>query len=148
MPDISTKIAADYIEQFEGCRLTAYKDQKGVWTVGYGSTGSDVVEGTVWTLDQAERRLDSDLTKFQSIVRQLTNNMAFTPKQEAALISLTYNTGPAALNKTELQTVIIQKDWLNAPAQMIRWCHCDNHPDKGLLIRRLREAALFLEGTP
>ena len=26
------------IEEFEGCRLTAYQDVVGVWTIGYGHT--------------------------------------------------------------------------------------------------------------
>lgn len=147
MADNPLHIAADFIRQFEGCRLTAYQDQKGIWTVGYGSTGPDVTRDTVWTLEQAEQRLQADLVKFQVSVRQLMKNNPLAPKQEAALISMAYNLGPACLNGTELQTTITQKDWLNAPAEMIRFCHVDGRPNKGLLIRRLREAALFLEGT-
>ncbi len=29
-------------KQFEGLRLTAYQDSIGVWTIGYGHTGSEV----------------------------------------------------------------------------------------------------------
>ena len=32
------KAGYDLIKQFEGCRLTAYQDSVGVWTIGYGST--------------------------------------------------------------------------------------------------------------
>ena len=28
------------IKQFEGCKLTAYQDSVGVWTIGYGWTQS------------------------------------------------------------------------------------------------------------
>lgn len=147
MPDLRTTIAAAFIRQFEGCRLTAYQDQRGVWTIGYGSTGPDVVSGTTWTLEQAEQRLEADLPKYQNIVRQLTNNVSLAPKQEAALVSMAYNLGGGDFAGSTLFTVINQKDWLNVPAQMIRWNHVDGKPDKGLLIRRLREAALFLEGT-
>lgn len=28
------------IKEFEGCKLTAYKDIVGVWTIGYGHTRS------------------------------------------------------------------------------------------------------------
>ena len=140
-------IAADFIREFEGLRLTAYQDQRGVWTCGYGSTGPDVIKGTVWTWDQAERRFENDLTKFQNIVGKLTT-ARLSPKQEAAMISFAYNCGDAAFATSTLLTVINQQDWLNVPAQMIRWDHVDGQPNKGLLIRRLREAALFLEGTP
>ena len=29
------------IKKFEGCRLTAYQDTVGVWTIGYGTTNAD-----------------------------------------------------------------------------------------------------------
>lgn len=29
------------IKSFEGCRLTAYKDSVGIWTIGYGTTNAD-----------------------------------------------------------------------------------------------------------
>ena len=29
------------IKQFERCRLTAYQDSVGVWTIGYGTTSAD-----------------------------------------------------------------------------------------------------------
>lgn len=29
------------IKEFEGCHLTAYQDEVGVWTIGYGITNSD-----------------------------------------------------------------------------------------------------------
>src|ERR1700757_2265582 len=48
-------------EQFEGCRLVAYQDQVGVWTIGYGHTGSGVVSGLTITQDQAEDLLTSDV---------------------------------------------------------------------------------------
>ena len=28
------------IKKFEGCRLTAYQDAVGVWTIGYGTTNA------------------------------------------------------------------------------------------------------------
>ena len=35
------------IKRFEGCRLTAYQDAVGVWTIGYGTTNADkAITGT------------------------------------------------------------------------------------------------------
>ena len=35
------------IKKFEGCRLTAYQDTVGVWTIGYGTTNADkAITGT------------------------------------------------------------------------------------------------------
>jgi len=39
--------------QFEGLRLTAYQDQVGVWTIGYGHTGPDVYQGLTITQNDA-----------------------------------------------------------------------------------------------
>lgn len=36
------------IKRFEGCRLTAYQDSIGIWTIGYGHT-SGVAKGQTIT---------------------------------------------------------------------------------------------------
>ena len=33
-----SQVGIELIKQFEGCRLKAYKDAVGVWTIGYGHT--------------------------------------------------------------------------------------------------------------
>ena len=42
------------VKEFEGCRLTAYKDSVGVLTIGYGHTGSDVKPGMTITQARAD----------------------------------------------------------------------------------------------
>lgn len=73
----------------EGCRLTAYKDTVGVWTVGYGH--AHVQPGTVWTQEQAEAQLKQDvlehnaklaaripwITQLDPVRRRVLQNMAF-----------------------------------------------------------------------
>ena len=37
----------ELIKKFEGCRLQAYQDSVGVWTIGYGTTNADkAITGT------------------------------------------------------------------------------------------------------
>jgi lysozyme len=48
-------------EQYEGCRLTAYQDQVGVWTIAYGHTGADVTPGLTITQTEAEALLAKDV---------------------------------------------------------------------------------------
>lgn len=38
-----TKNCLDLVKEFEGCYLKAYRDEVGVWTIGYGVTNSDKV---------------------------------------------------------------------------------------------------------
>jgi len=41
------------IERNEGLRVAAYRDIAGIWTIGYGHTGSDVHAGLVITAERA-----------------------------------------------------------------------------------------------
>ena len=40
MEFVTSQQGIDRIKKFESCRLTAYQDAAGVWTIGYGHTGS------------------------------------------------------------------------------------------------------------
>lgn len=51
------------LQRDEGCRLTAYRDTVGVWTIGYGHTGPEVRQGLTWTQAQADQQLDADILK-------------------------------------------------------------------------------------
>ena len=56
---MTTPLLIEDLKRDEGCRLTAYKDTLGVWTVGYGH--AHVAPGTVWTQAQADSALDADI---------------------------------------------------------------------------------------
>ena len=47
------------IKRFEGCRLTAYRDSVGVWTIGYGHT-KGVHSGQTISMGQATEYLRQD----------------------------------------------------------------------------------------
>src|SRR5258708_32540921 len=49
-------------KNFESCVLTAYADQGGVWTIGYGHTGPGVHAGMTITQAQADIFLESDVS--------------------------------------------------------------------------------------
>ena len=51
--------------------LTAYKDTRGIWTIGYGHTGTDVKEGTKITEAQANELLKSDSKIAADCVRRI-----------------------------------------------------------------------------
>ena len=54
------KLKAD-LRRDEGLRLVAYKCPAGVWTIGYGHTGAEVLEGMAIDEDIAEKYLESDI---------------------------------------------------------------------------------------
>ena len=94
---MSNLIAHDFIKTHEGCKLTAYQDQGGVWTIGYGHTGPEVIAGLVWTQEQAEQALEIDLAKHElAIHHQIV--FALSDQQAAACISFSFNLGNEAFN--------------------------------------------------
>ena len=58
-----SRLLAD-VKSAEGCRLAAYRDSLGFWTIGYGHklpTGKDWGSGYAWTQDEADEQLSRDL---------------------------------------------------------------------------------------
>jgi len=139
-------LAADLVRKFEGCKLTAYQDDGGVWTIGYGHTGKDIVSGLEWTQEQAESALNSDLLAAIAAVERLKTRL-LTDRQMAALTSLVFNIGAAAFAGSQLLIALNDCRWIDAAHEFIRWDHIGKIENKGLLRRRLTEAALLLEGS-
>lgn len=85
--------AVKLITVFEGCKLTAYQDTGGVWTIGFGHTGPEVVKGFTITQERASSLLAEDASKLFALVSD-------KPLLEAAaLVSFGYNCGLGALQK-------------------------------------------------
>ena len=92
-----------HIKRFESCRLTAYQDTAGVWTVGYVHT-KGVKKGDRITQYQAEQFLREDLSEFERAankVRRLT-----TQGRYDAVLDFMYNLGIGNFNKSTLKNVI------------------------------------------
>lgn len=79
----------------EGCKLTAYQDGGGVWTIGYGHTAG-VTPDMVITQDQADAFLVNDSTTFAARV-DLTCGLgamaALENHQRATLYDFAFNLG-------------------------------------------------------
>ena len=85
------------IKSFEGCKLQAYQDAVGVWTIGWGHTGG-VKAGQKITQAQADEYLRKDLEKFEKAVDKISNGN-LNENQFSALVSFAYNCGTGNLNK-------------------------------------------------
>lgn len=140
-------IALNFIKQREACRLTAYQDSGGVWTIGYGATGSDIGPGVVWTQDQADENLASRLLRCEKTVMMLTVGLALSGEQYAALIAFEDNAGAGALSTSHLLAFVKAKNWLAACKAWAEWDHIKGVEILGLLKRRYLEAALFADGS-
>lgn len=83
--------AMDFIEAWEGCRLTAYKCPAGVWTIGVGHT-QDVTEHDEITYEQSRDLLRRDLELVKHNLAPFIN-VHVTEGQFVALVSLAFNVG-------------------------------------------------------
>lgn len=54
-----TPFLPDDLKHDEGCRLHAYQDTRGIWTIGVGH--AHVAPDTVWTQEQADAQLNLDI---------------------------------------------------------------------------------------
>ncbi|WP_090138273.1 lysozyme [Kosakonia oryziphila] len=135
------------IKQFEGCRLTAYQDSVGVWTLGYGWThpvdGKPVKRGM--TIDQvtADRLLKTGLVGYENDVLKVVR-VKLTQGQFDALVSFAYNVGSRALSTSTLLKKLNAGDYDGAANEFLRWNKADGQVLAGLSRRREAELALFL----
>lgn len=89
--EYSAESAMDFIEAWEGCRLTAYKCPAGVWTIGVGHT-QDVTEHDEITYEQSRDLLRRDLELVKHNLAPFIN-VHVTEGQFVALVSLAFNVG-------------------------------------------------------
>ena len=131
------------IKQFEGCRLTAYQDVKGVWTIGYGHTGG-VYYGQTITQAEADTLFRQDLAKFESGVARLCYGVTLTQNQFDALVSFAYNCGLSALgSSTLLKKIKANPNDKSIAAEFKKWCYSGGKIVQGLANRRTAEAQLY-----
>jgi len=83
----------------EGCRLHAYKDSVGVWTIGYGHTSGagppHVTHGMKITQKEAEEIFAVDVAEFEDEVSKVLEREAQGHEFDA-YVSLAYNIGGGA----------------------------------------------------
>jgi lysozyme len=155
-PDVVERRGSKHINQegfkllttFEGCKLTAYDDGGGVWTIGYGHTGDDVYLGLTISQTQAEELLRGDLEKFESYVEDAVE-VEIDDNQFSALVCFCFNVGPGTegFGGSTLLKLLNNGDYQGAANQFPVWNKVNGEPWQGLTRRRLAEQALFL-GMP
>lgn len=142
----TSQAGIDLIHSFESLRLKAYPDPGSKdgkpYTVGWGSTGSDIGPGTVWTKEKADQRFASDLSKFEQAVSLLVK-VPLTQYQFDALVSFTYNLGIGSLKSSTLLKMLNEGYYSNAGLQLLRWTKNDGVEMAGLVRRRKAELKMF-----
>jgi lysozyme len=129
-------------KSFEGLELSAYPDQGGVWTIGYGHTGPGVHAGLVITQDQADTFLESDVAGAVTAVNRMVT-AKINQNQFDALVDFTFNLGCANLSQSTLLRYVNAGEFGLAAAQFLLWDHVCGRVVPGLLRRRQAEMELF-----
>lgn len=142
IPIKTSQAGIDLIKRWEGCRIKAYRCPAGIWTVGYGHTGT-VKPGTSISYDKAEELLKQDLQRFEKAVKTLVT-VPINQNQFDALVSFTYNVGVKAFGDSTLLSLLNQKKYLPASDQFLRWTKAGSKTLPGLVLRRSEERDLFL----
>jgi GH24 family phage-related lysozyme (muramidase) len=141
------------VQQFEGCAkkqangsFIAYPDPGtggDPWTIGWGTTGADVKPGVIWTQQQCDARLASDIAGFAAKVAAAIGSAPTTQHQFDAMVSFAYNVGVTNLANSTLLRLHKAGDFAGAEQQFARWNKAAGKILPGLVKRRAAEAALY-----
>ena len=133
----------EILKYFEGCKLTAYQDSVGVWTIGYGHT-KGVYDGMTITQDQAEQMLLSELEEYEGYIENMVT-VPLTQNQFDALVVWVYNLGPTNFKNSTLLKELNAGNYNAAGQEITRWNKAGGKVLAGLVKRREAEAELFNE---
>ena len=88
------------IKRFEGCRLSAYQDSVGVWTIGYGTTNADkaitgtsICQGLQISQTTADEWLRQSVDKKYGPKVDKYSKYEWNQNEYDALVSFAYNIG-------------------------------------------------------
>lgn len=127
----------DALKLREGFKNRAYKDSKGIWTIGVGHTGPEVKQGLVWTDDQVVATLLKDVQWAVEAVNQVV--VPLTQNMFDALVSFTFNVGSHAFLTSTMKKLLDRGLYKDAAEQFDRW----NKPPE-IVGRRTSEKQQFL----
>lgn len=142
------KATIDLVKAFEGCKLTAYRDPVGIWTIGYGTTaraGLGIIPtgGMTITQEDADQLLADGLNKFADQIRPMIN-AGLNDNQFGACVSLAYNIGAHAFSTSSALKHINAGDYDKAANSILLFNKAGGKILKGLVRRREAERKLFL----
>lgn len=136
------------LKEFEGCRLEAYQDPVGVWTIGYGLTAASGVikpyKGLKISQARAEELLIAALGPYEKAVSEAIT-APVNENQFSAMVSLCYNIGPKNFRDSSVRKLFNLGNTAGAAEMFKLWNKAGGKVLQGLVRRRAAERALFLK---
>lgn len=130
----------ELIKQFEGLKLTAYRDPVGIWSIGYGHT-KGVKEGDTITREEAERYLRDDLATAEHAVSIYDSVYHWNQNEFDALVSFAYNIGAGGIRQV---TGAGSRDKETIAQKMLLYYNAGGKKLEGLVRRRQAEHDIFV----
>lgn len=111
-------LALQLIADYEGLRLTAYKDSLGLWTIGYGHLLTQDRDWTGYTItkDQADIWLQLDCQVALQHAQTFPFFSQMNDVRQAALVSMCYQLGVKPFGWPEFMASLNQQDYAGAAA--------------------------------
>lgn len=116
------------IQGSEGCRLTAYRDTNGFWTIGWGHKLDQSIDwtGQEWTQETADAQLAADIDEADEQAQNLPEVPGLNICRTNAVIELVFNMG---LHKwmgfEKCRRALSKGDWATAAQELLQsdWDH-------------------------
>jgi lysozyme len=137
-----------FLNGAEARRLVAYQDSAGVWTIGVGHTGHDIIRGLRITAAQSDEYLHQDVAHAVNALYAVCHPdriEELTEHQYAAILSFVFNLGANA--SWNIWKLINTGQFDAVPAEMMRFtrAHVGGRVQvlRGLQARRTAEVTMW-----
>lgn len=139
----TSRLLLGKLMEFEGLKLSAYRDAAGVVTIGYGHTWN-VRMGDQISKYWARELLERDVAKVEEQIDTL--GLVLTQGQTDALVSLVFNIGFDKFKSSTLLKLIRNGGSVNQICKEFqRWVYAGGRRLRGLEVRRAWESKRFFE---
>jgi len=139
----------EFLTKEEGIRNRVYKDQAGFDTIGIGhkiQKGEERLLSVTLTPKEIEDLFFLDIIKFEAAIANSVK-VPLNDNQKVALVSLVFNIGTAAFQRSSLLRLLNQGKYKEASLEFPKWKFItlkgQKVVSKGLEARRFREQLLF-----
>ena len=139
----ASRLLLGKLMEFEGLKLSAYRDAAGVVTIGYGHTWN-VRMGDQISKYWARELLERDVAKVEEQIDTL--GLVLTQGQTDALVSLVFHIGFDKFKSSTLLKLIRNGGSVNQICKEFhRWVYAGGRRLRGLEVRRAWESKRFFE---
>jgi len=136
----------ELLKKFESFSALPYKDQAGLWTIGWGHLINQGETFTEITRYEGELILKGDLAIAENSVNGLVK-VKLSQNMFDALVSFVFNVGTGNFSESTLLRVLNEGNYIEAQNQLARWNKTTVNGSKiisqGLINRRQHEQNLF-----